>query len=57
MLHQSMQLAKEIQQADLGIVARTRLSCENSLDSMTASFDIDIESLNKTPDVWFDDVT
>jgi len=51
---QSMQLAKEIQQADLGIVFHTSYS-GNSLDSMTASFDIDIESLNKTPDVWFDD--
>lgn len=51
---QSMQLAKEIQQADLGIVFHTSYSGK-SLDSMTASFDIDLASLNKTPEVWYDD--
>ncbi len=51
---QSMQLAKEIQQADLGIVFHTSYSGK-SLDSMTASFDIDLASLNKTSEVWYDD--
>jgi hypothetical protein len=51
---QNMQLAKEIQQANLGIVFHTSYSGK-SLDSMTASFDIDLTSLNKTPEVWYDD--
>ncbi len=51
---QNMELANEIQQADLGIVFHTSYTGK-SLDSMTASFDIDIGSLTKTPDVWFDD--
>lgn len=51
---QNMQLAKEIQQANLGIVFHTSYSGK-SLDSMTASFDIDLAGLNKTPEVWYDD--
>lgn len=51
---QNMELANEIQQADLGIVFHTSYTGK-SLDSMTASFDIDIASLTRTPDVWFDD--
>ena len=50
----NMELAQQIQQADLGIVFHTSYSGK-SLDSMTASFDIDLESLAKIPEVWYDD--
>ena len=48
------ELAQKIQKADIGIVFHTSYS-GNSLEEMTASFDVDISSLNKTEDVWYDD--
>lgn len=48
------ELAQKIQQADIGIVFHTAYS-GNTLEDMTAGFDVDISSLNKTDDVWYDD--
>ena len=43
-----------MQNAKIGVVFHTSYSGE-SLDSMTASFDVDISGLQKTSSVWFDD--
>lgn len=47
-------LAQEIQQADVGIVFHTSYS-GSSLETMSASFDVDLSSLTRTKEVWFDD--
>ncbi len=46
--------AEKMQNAKIGVVFHTSYSGE-SLDSMTASFDVDISGLQKTSSVWFDD--
>ncbi len=48
------ELAQKIQKADIGIVFHTAYS-GNTLEEMTASFDVNLSSLNKTDDVWYDD--
>ena len=47
-------LAQEIQQAEVGIVFHTSYS-GSSLETMSASFDVDLSSLTRTKEVWFDD--
>ena len=51
---QHNELAEKMQRAKIGIVFHTSYSGSN-LESMTASFDVDIAGLNKTDDVWYDD--
>jgi len=48
------ELGKKIQQAKVGIVFHTSYEGE-SLDSMSASFKVDLSGLNDSPDVWYDD--
>ena len=48
------ELAQKIQKADIGVVFHTAYS-GNTLEDMTASFDVNLSSLNKTDDVWYDD--
>ena len=48
------ELGRKIQNAKIGIVFHTSYEGE-SLDKMSASFKVDLSSLNETPDVWFDD--
>lgn len=48
------ELAQNIQKADIGVVFHTAYS-GNALEDMSASFDVDISSLNQTDDVWYDD--
>ena len=47
-------LAQEIQQADVGIVFHTSYS-GSSLETMSASFEVDLSALTRTKEVWFDD--
>ncbi len=47
-------LAKKIQAAKMGIVFHTKYN-GSSLESMSASFNVDIASLKKTADVWVTD--
>jgi uncharacterized protein YeeX (DUF496 family) len=47
-------IAKELQQAELGIVFHTSYS-GNSLEEMSASFKVDLSKLNKVSSVWYDD--
>lgn len=47
-------IAKELQQAELGIVFHTSYS-GNSLEEMSASFNVDLSKLNKVSSVWYDD--
>ena len=51
---QHNELAEKMQRAKIGIVFHTSYS-GSDLESMTASFDVDIAGLNKTDDVWYDD--
>ena len=50
----SSNIAKDIQQAEIGIVFHTSYS-GTSLEEMSASFDVDVSDLNKVSSVWFDD--
>jgi uncharacterized protein YeeX (DUF496 family) len=47
-------IAKELQQAEIGIVFHTSYS-GNSLEDMSASFKVDLSKLNKVSSVWYDD--
>ena len=47
-------IAKDIQQAEIGVVFHTTYS-GNSLEEMSASFDVDLSGLNKVSSVWYDD--
>ncbi len=47
-------IAKELKQAELGIVFHTSYS-GNSLEEMSASFNVDLSKLNKVSSVWYDD--
>tara|TARA_B100001027_G_scaffold216942_1_gene195302 strand:+ start:2101 stop:3993 length:1893 start_codon:yes stop_codon:yes gene_type:complete len=48
------ELAQKIQQAEVGVVFHTSYS-GSSLESMNASFDVDLSGLNKIDSVWYDD--
>jgi hypothetical protein len=48
------ELAQKIQQAEVGVVFHTSYS-GSSLQSMNASFDVDLSGLNKIDSVWYDD--
>tara|TARA_X000000950_G_scaffold286722_1_gene396465 strand:- start:12175 stop:14067 length:1893 start_codon:yes stop_codon:yes gene_type:complete len=48
------ELAQKIQQAEVGVVFHTSYS-GSSLESMNASFDVDLSGLNKVDSVWYDD--
>jgi len=50
-------LGKTIERAKLGIVFHTAYEGGDSLQTVESSFDVDISSLKKSPDVWFDDAT
>ena len=48
------ELAKQISISKLGIVFHTRYTGD-SLPEMNANFDVDVSTMNKTPNVWFRD--
>jgi hypothetical protein len=48
------ELAQKIQKAEVGVVFHTSYSGD-SLENMSASFDVDLSSLNKVDSVWYDD--
>lgn len=50
------ELAAKIKRAKMGIIFHTRYS-GNSLNDLSSSFGVDVSSLNKTSDVWYDDAT
>ncbi len=50
-------LAKRIVNSKIGVIFHTTYNGGPTLQDMSASFGVDISSLNKTPDVWFDDAT
>jgi len=50
------QLGQRIAQAKMGIIFHTTYTGD-SIDTMTASFGVNVASFNQTKDVWFDDAT
>ena len=50
------QLGQRVAQAKMGIIFHTSYSGE-SIETMTASFGVNVSSFNQTKDVWFDDAT
>ena len=51
------ELGKKIDRAKLGIVFHTAYDGGETLQDVHSSFDVNVESLKKSPDVWFDDAT
>jgi len=49
-------LAKQIEHAKLGVIFHTAYTGD-SIHSLTSSYKVDVASLRKNPDVWFDDAT
>ena len=50
------QLGQQVAQAKMGIIFHTTYTGD-SIDTMTASFGVNVASFNQTKDVWFDDAT
>ena len=50
-------LAKKIEQAKLGIIFHTAYVGGETIQDADKTFDIDINSLKKDPNVWYDDAT
>ena len=49
-------LAKKIKRAKMGIIFHTKYEGDTMKD-MSSSFNVSVEGLKRTPDVWFDDAT
>jgi len=50
-------LAKNIQKAKIGVVWHTSYSGGPTVNDMSASFDINVNKLKKTPNVWYQDAS
>lgn len=50
-------LGKKIDRAKLGIVFHTAYDGGDTLQDVHSSFDVNVDDLKKSPDVWFDDAT